>query len=155
VKRPPTHLVIHHNGAPGRTVEDIRRTHQAKGWKDTGYHWVICDDTGATVQRGRPTYRPNGNFNPGAHVEGLNHTIGVCLIGNGNVRDFSRDQYAQLRHLVTTLRLEFDIPVERVIGHRETRSLVKPEQATRKTCPGTLFDLEAFRESLRQAMAVA
>jgi N-acetylmuramoyl-L-alanine amidase len=155
MKNPPTHIVIHHNGKAGRTVADIRRTHQAKGWRDTGYHWVICDDAGATVQRGRPTYRPNGRFNPGAHVEKLNHTVGICLIGDGELRDFSDAQYAQLRHLVTTLRLEFGIPVERVIGHRETRGLVPAEFATTKPCPGRHFDLEAFRASLATAAAVA
>lgn len=155
MKNPPTHIVLHHNGVPGRTVDDIRRSHIARGFKETGYHWVIRDDTQATVQRGRPTYRPNGAFNPGAHVQGLNRTIGICLIGNGNVKDFTVDQYAQLRHLVVTLMLEFGIPVERVIGHRETRALVPPAIATKKTCPGTLFDLDAFRASLHTPLAVA
>jgi N-acetyl-anhydromuramyl-L-alanine amidase AmpD len=155
MKNPPTHIVLHHNGVPGRTVDDIRRTHKAKGWTDTGYHWVIRDDASATVQRGRQTYRPNGAFNPGAHVSGLNRTIGICLIGNGNERPFSDAQMAQLRHLVSTLQLEFGIPVDRVIGHRETVALVPRELATKKTCPGKHFDLPACRASLLATVAVA
>ncbi len=155
VKRPPTHIVIHHNGVPGRDVDDIRRTHAAKGWKDVGYHWVIRDDAAATVQQGRPTYRPNGAFNPGAHVAGLNHTVGVCMIGNGDERAFSDAQLAQLRALVRTLQAEFSIPAERVIGHRETRGLVPPALATRKECPGGKLDLAAFRASLADPLAQA
>lgn len=155
MKKPPKYLVLHHNGVAGRTVDDIRRTHKAKGWADTGYHYVIRDDAAATLQKGRPVYRDNGNFNPGAHTSGLNHTIGICLIGNGNLRPFSDAQYAQLRHLVATLQLEFGIPVENVIGHRETVGLVPKELATKKTCPGKLFDLPAFRASLLAPVAVA
>lgn len=155
MKNPPKFIVIHHNGVAGRTVDDIRRTHRAKGWSDTGYHWVVLDNDAATVQRGRPTYRPNGAFNNGAHTSGLNHSVGICLIGNGNVADFTPAQYAQLRHLVATLQLEFGIPAERVIGHRETVGLVPKELATKKTCPGKLFDLPAFRASLLAPVAVA
>jgi len=38
------YLVIHNNGVPGRDIEDIRRTHKAKGWRDIGYHFVINED---------------------------------------------------------------------------------------------------------------
>ncbi len=155
MKNPPTHIIVHHNGVSGRTVDDIRRSHIARGFKETGYHWVIRDNPEATVQRGRPTYRPNGAFNNGAHTTGLNHTIGVCLIGNGNLRPFSDAQMAQLRHLVATLQLEFGIPVERVIGHRETVGLVPPALATKKTCPGKHLDLPAFRASLLAATPTA
>jgi hypothetical protein len=147
--------VIHHNGVAGRTVDDIRRTHTGKGWSDTGYHWIVCDDPGATVQAGRPMLRANGRFNLGAHVTKLNRTIGICLIGNGDKRDFSAEQYAALRALCSTLMLQFGISVGRVVGHRETRPLVPPEFATSKQCPGRYFDLDAFRASLELAEPAA
>lgn len=151
---PVTHIVLHHNGVPGRTVDDIRRTHRAKGWSDTGYHFVVYAD--GSVHPGRPLLRKSGKLNPGAHVAGLNATtVGVCLIGNGNAQPFGADQLQGTRALVATLMLQFGVPAERVIGHRETRALVPPELATRKDCPGKLFDLDAFRASLREPMAVA
>lgn len=55
-------------------VNDIRRWHKAKGWKDVGYHYVICLD--GTVQPGRPIAQV------GAHCSGYNkNSIGICYIG--------------------------------------------------------------------------
>lgn len=148
------YIVLHHNGVPGRTVDDIRRTHRAKGWSDTGYHYVIHED--GSVHPGRPLLRANGRINSGAHVEGLNvRTIGVCLIGNGNKRPFLPEQMLALRSLVGALQAQFGVPASRVIGHRETRALVAPDVATSKECPGRLFDLEAFRASLSTPLAQA
>lgn len=149
-----THIVIHHNGVPGRTVEDIRRTHRAKGWSDTGYHFVVHED--GSVHPGRPMLRADGRLNPGAHVAGFNaHSVGVCMIGNGNASPFRDDQVTALRVLVLALMSQWDVPADSVIGHRETRGLVPPAVATRKDCPGKLFDLDAFRASLMAPMAVA
>lgn len=149
-----THIVLHHNGVPGRTVDDIRRTHKAKGWTDTGYHFVIHED--GSVHPGRPLLRANGRLNPGAHVSGFNaRSVGVCLIGNGNVRPFLPAQMLALRSLVGALQAQFGVPAANVIGHRETRSLVPPAVATKKDCPGKLFDLDAFRAELAAPLAVA
>lgn len=133
------YLIVHHNGVPGRMLEHIRRTHLAQGWKDVGYHWVI-EESGA-VRAGRPEPRA------GAHVDSLNaNTLGVCVIGNGNVRDFNEDQYKSLVGLLANLCERYALPAGAVLGHRETRHLVPRDRATKKTCPGTCVDLNLLRE---------
>ena len=55
-------------------VEDIRRWHKARGWRDVGYHYVVL--LNGDVQIGR------GIDEVGAHVKGRNsHSIGICYIG--------------------------------------------------------------------------
>lgn len=130
------YAVIHHNGVPGRTVENIRRAHKAQGWNDIGYHFVIHED--GTLHQGRPLHKP------GAHTAGLNmESIGICLIGNGNERDFSAMQYARLYSLLATF------PNAQILGHRETGPLVPDRLKTKKTCPGTKVDLDKIRATVK------
>ena len=110
-------------------VEEIRGWHQAKGWSDVGYHYVIR--RGGIVEIGRPLAVV------GAHVEGQNaNSIGICLIGgvdNANKPDsnFSWRQWASLHDLVS--ELIDDYPEAQVVGHRSYST---------KACPS--FDAVAW-----------
>ena len=132
-------IVIHTNGSPGRTVNQIRLYHRLKGWKDIGYHYVVYED--GSVHPGRPEHLP------GAGVKGLNaHTLHVCFVGNGDARPLTP---AQLNHglkFVAALRARYGLKYQHVIGHRETRYLVPAAIATKKTCPGVKVDMLQVRE---------
>lgn len=129
--RPVDTIIIHCTATPpGRDVraEDIRRWHRARGWKDIGYHWVVCLD--GTVERGRD------EADPGAHCRGHNaRSIGVCYAGgvaaDGRTPADTRTeaQKASLRALAGRLRSRY--PAARVVGHRD----LDP----RKACPS--FDV--------------
>jgi N-acetyl-anhydromuramyl-L-alanine amidase AmpD len=55
-------------------MAEIRRWHQARGWRREGYHFMI--DRDGTVAKGRPVSET------GAHVKGHNTgSIGICLVG--------------------------------------------------------------------------
>lgn len=97
-------------------VDDIRRWHKAKGWRDVGYHYVIKLD--GTVQAGRPESQP------GSHVAGHNaDSIGIVYIGglaaNGVTPKDTRTQAQKvaLRSLIGTLKLKHQDPL--VLGHRD------------------------------------
>jgi N-acetylmuramoyl-L-alanine amidase len=132
------HIVVHHNGKAGRTIEDIRRTHvRGNGWADIGYHWVQHEN-GAWL-RGRPESRA------GAGVEGLNaHAIHVCVVGNFNKEPMAITQSTSLHFKL--LELTSNYPDAIVLGHRETGKLV--DKPTRKSCPGKLVDMNAIRAML-------
>jgi N-acetylmuramoyl-L-alanine amidase len=135
------YLVIHHNGVPGRTIEDVRRSHRAKGWRDVGYHYLVHED--GTLHRGRPESQV------GAHVEGLNaSSIGICLIGNGNDRDFTPQQYGTLEGLLLDLLARY--PGAKILGHRETPPFVPKGMATSKQCPGTKINLDRIRAMVKR-----
>ncbi len=130
------HIVIHHNGVPGRTIENIRRSHKARGFSDVGYHYVILED--GTIQRGRPESKA------GAHVKGFNaRSIGICVIGNGNKADFNPTQYVALAIKLKELLEAY--PKADILGHRETASLVPKSKRTRKQCPGKCVDMDFVR----------
>ena len=146
-KRTIKYLVVHHNGVPGRTIEDIRRTHvQERGWRDIGYNRVIEED--GQDKPGRPEAQA------GAHVTGLNHnSLAVCVVGNGNVQDFNPAQYRSLVDRLSMWCIEHDLdPMTAILGHRETKHLVKPSQATKKTCPGKKVSMDKIRELVKAEM---
>lgn len=143
-----SHIVLHHNGVPGRTIHDIRRTHvEGNGWIDVGYHVVVHED--GTAHRGRP------NRTPGAHVAGFNATtLGICYIGNGNVRGPNLAQMVTIFKWLERWCRAYGLPASAVLGHRETGPFVEPPaKPTTKACPGNRVDMEHIRAHLARALA--
>ena len=61
-------------------VDTIRQWHEARGWDDIGYHYVIYLD--GTIHKGRDLDIV------GAHCRGNNKdSIGVCYIGGRSAKD--------------------------------------------------------------------
>lgn len=114
-------------------VAEIRRWHmQDRGWKDTGYHWLI--DRDGAVMTGRPVDQV------GAHVQGHNTgTIGISLFGGHGsaetdafAKHFTAAQEKALRDLIGGLRERFPT-ITTVSGHN---------QYAAKACPG--FNVPAW-----------
>ena len=74
-------IIVHCSATPeGKdyTVEDIKRSHLARGFSDIGYHYVIYRD--GSIHQGREESKI------GAHCTGHNsHSIGICYIGGCTV----------------------------------------------------------------------
>jgi len=112
--------VIHCSDTPtGRDVSaaDIHRWHLENGWDGIGYHHVIRID--GTIENGRPPYWK------GSHAYGYNHTLGICLIGNG---EFTEAQYTSLKGLLA----KYNFDESEIVGHYEV-------DKHGKTCPN--FDV--------------
>jgi N-acetylmuramoyl-L-alanine amidase len=97
-------------------VDDIRRWHKEKGWKDVGYHYVIRRN--GMLEGGRPMDEI------GSHVQNHNtDSIGICLVGGLNDKtwkpenNFTAAQWAALTKLVA--RLVKIYPSVKVLGHRD------------------------------------
>ena len=140
-----TGIVIHHLGQPFGTAESVHRMHLGWGYQGLGYHFLIGNGNGLADGEVHVGYRWNQQL-PGAHVVGpdatkLNeHTIGICLVGNGQRRAFTDRQIKHLVRLVQRLQQELDIPADRVRLH----SSVAPGQSS----PGRFFPVGSFREQL-------
>ena len=112
-------IIVHCSATPeGKdyTVQDIRRWHLQRGFKDIGYHYVIYRD--GSIHTGRPV------ANIGAHCTGHNrNSIGICYIG-GVATDCKTPKdtrtEAQKKALKSLLwRLHQQYPKATIHGHRE------------------------------------
>ena len=112
-------IIIHCSATPeGKdfTVQDIKRWHLNRGFRDIGYHYVIYRD--GSVHEGRPLGLP------GAHCLKHNaHSIGICYIGglamNGKTPKDTRTE-AQKVAIVQLLKdLHNRYPKATVHGHRD------------------------------------
>ena len=118
-KRTIDEIIVHCSATPeGKdyTVEDIRRSHLARGFSDIGYHYVIYRD--GSIHQGREESKI------GAHCTGHNsHSIGICYIGgctvNGKTPKDTRT-IAQKTSLLSLLReLKNKYPKASIHSHKD------------------------------------
>ena len=140
-------IVIHHLGQPAGDAQSVHRLHQSYGHTGLGYHFLIGNGNGLGDGVIEVGYRWNDQ-QPGAHIaqsaaddRHLNeHTIGICLIGNGDRRPFTDRQMQALVALVRALQQELDLPADAVSLHRE----LAPEVGS----PGRFFAEARLRQQL-------
>ena len=128
-------ITVHHSDEVGALVFDgtfkqsatavrsIQRQHlQGNRWGDIGYHYLI--DARGRIFEGRPISWQ------GAHAgDSLQNrrNIGICLLGNFNKHNPTRESERALRGLLEDLRGIHDIPRKKVFVHSEF---------TNTECPG-------------------
>lgn len=152
-------IVIHHSGTPAGDAATIARMHSEQGLAGLGYHFVIGNGQG--LSDGAIEVGPRWNRQqPGAHVashrgtsdaapvtlvsaDHLNeHAIGICLVGNGDRREFTDRQIRELSSLVRRLQRELGIPAGRVFLHSDVAPV---------SSPGSHFPTAAFEGQLVQS----
>jgi len=130
-------IVIHHTASPAGSMDDMRRQAEAWGLPSVGYHFVIGNGNGEAD--GAVIHGPRWMAQePGAHVAdrapGLTpdaawfneHSIGICLVGNGERRAFTEAQMHKLVKLVNDLQRECGIPDSAVILHSDLVEVASP-----------------------------
>ena len=138
-------IVIHQSGEPAGDAESIHRLHLSYGYHGLGYHFIVGNGNGLGDGLVHVGYRWDQQL-PGAHTVGASsdyynrHSIGICLIGNGERRPFTEAQIAQLTSLVQRLQRELGIPAAAVRLHREVAEGVSG--------PGRFFPAAALQEQL-------
>jgi len=145
-------IVIHHSASDFGSASLIRDWHMKRGWRDIGYHFVICN---SYIQKGFKIPCRNGlvevgrlidgdnwldKSEIGAHVYGYNKSsIGICMIGN---KEFTSQQMKSLVYLCSHLCRRYSLASEiDLFGHYELNPN-KPD------CPG--FDMEILRARVSQ-----
>lgn len=146
-----TCLVIHHSASASGNIETIRQAHVAQnGWKDIGYHDIICNGRGAPdghISKGRD------HDKVGAGVFGANSgKLHVCLIGNfakgdpGYSGPPTKKQLDSLGHWILTNCRRYKVIGTNVKGHKEVAV-----EGHGTLCPG--FSEETLKQIRRWAMA--
>jgi N-acetyl-anhydromuramyl-L-alanine amidase AmpD len=138
--------VIHHSATSNGSAAKFDRDHRAKGWDELGYHFVIGNGNGSgngqvevgsrwpRQKWGAHAKTPDNRFNE--------YGIGICLVGNFDVSRPTPQQQQSLARLVAYLMQTYNIPADRVIGHRDAKSTA---------CPGRNFSIPWLR---REALAL-
>jgi len=107
-------------------MQYMQSYHQAKGWTDIGYHYVISPQ--GDIFEGRPV----GMM--GAHVSGKNeNNIGISIMGSYNDMDGpmpTNDAIYSLIALTKYLQAEYKIGANRFYAHRDLDNT---------DCPGKLL----------------
>lgn len=147
------HIVVHHSASPRHsTVDDVRRWHRARGWRDIGYHWLIRQpktELRATTYMGR---RHNldaewESWEYGAHSRGENTTsVGICLIGNFDNEAPPEDMWRALVDQCVLLCTTFHLEADAIQGHRDM-------PGANTACPGEFIDLAGLRAEVAGILA--
>lgn len=148
----PEYILIHHSATrdtASSSWEAIHRYHtQTNGWRDIGYHYGI-ERIGEHFQLrfGRPTSEPGAHCSEG----GFNRkSIGICLVGDFDKEAPPEPQLQMAFVLCRSLMRKHNIPPHNVLGHREAglHAGFDWRKGQFKSCPGLLFDMDAFRSNL-------
>jgi len=138
-------IIIHHSATPVDDALNMHKVHLARGMKNgLAYHFVISN--GSRKARDGEIYLSNrwkGQLD-GGHVKKLawNRTsIGICLIGNFQIRPPTSKQLSALEGLCEYLIKQCKLQVNDVTTH----TLFHPNHTV---CPGKYFSLSGIRRRL-------
>jgi len=129
------YIIVHHSATVQGSAESFANYHvKNNGWPGIGYHFVI-------TKKGE-IYQTNHIKTISYHATGYNtNGIGICMVGNFDIENPSKEQYSALVGLINYLKDQYDIEVKNVLGHRETPN-------AHKSCPGIKFDMDKLRGEL-------
>ena len=137
-------IVVHHSASDSGGALVFDEWHRKRGWDELGYHFVIDNGEGqpdGRVEVGSRWYKQK----QGAHAKSKSgeyneRGIGICLVGNFEKDRPTDEQWNSLVRLVAYLSREFDIPEDRIIGHRDVNDGT--------LCPGEHLSIDKLREDV-------
>lgn len=116
-------IIIHHSGNHN-TKELIYDLHVNQNkWESIGYHFLISKE--GKLEKTRDLSKQ------GAHCLGQNNSIGICLLGNLDIDQPTKEQILALNNLIKELKIK-DIKL-----HRDYSD---------KSCPGKNFKREMVND---------
>jgi len=139
-------IVIHHSGQPFGSPASIEADHLALKFAGLGHHFVIGNGSGMDDGELHVAYRWLDQL-PGAHAGGdrgdwhNQHSISICLVGNGDRRPFTKAQITRLSQLVATLCRELKLDPQSVKLHNDLAPT---------SDPGRFFPEALFRQRLAE-----
>ena len=138
-------IVIHHSATPTDDALNMHRVHKARGMKNgLAYHFVISN--GSRKAYDGEIYigeRWKGQLD-GGHMKRLSDnqtSIGICLIGNFELRSPTTKQMKSLEGLCEFLMKKCGLGPNQVTTHK----ILHPNHTV---CPGKYFSLSVLRKRI-------
>ena len=130
-------IVIHHSASAAGSVDDLTRQHVAWGLPSLGFHFVIGNGNGepdGSLSIGSRWLQQEAGAHVAERVAGSapdaawfnQNAIGICLIGNGERREFTDAQMRALVSLVKDLQQTCGIPDGNVFLHSDLVEVASP-----------------------------
>lgn len=138
------YIIIHHSATDQGNSLEFNTTHNRRGFKGIGYHFVIDNGTkeksdGQIEATPRWTKQLNGAHCKANHMN--SRGIGICLVGNFSKEKVSKKQMDSLVYLVNRLRKYYKIPKSKILGHGQVKG-------AKTECPGKKFPWKTFRRRI-------
>lgn len=123
----PRFIIVHHTASnrDKTTVAQVNNWHKARDFTLSslgyyvGYHYLILGSGDIVLTR-----RPE---EIGSHILKQNDgKIGVCLTGNFDIETPSPAQLTSLQGVLERLKLAYNIPDDKILGHRELVATICP-----------------------------
>ncbi|MBY0261286.1 MAG: peptidoglycan recognition protein family protein [Phycisphaerales bacterium] len=117
-------IVIHHSASIVGSPTSISKEHEAGGREGLGHHFIIGNGTGMEDGQVYIGYRWLDQ-QAGVHAAGPNakfyndHSVSICLVGDGERRPFTPAQLATLQKLVSSLSKQLGLTDDRVLLHSD------------------------------------
>lgn len=130
-------VIVHHPAHPTWDINDIHKSHQAKGWNGIGYNYFVTKN--GTIQVGR-------GHNEGAHCKGNSmndKSLGVSFQGNFEIQVPTEEQYRAGAQLIAKLLQQEGLDINDVDPHKKYDATV---------CPGKYFDMEKLKEYISEEL---
>ncbi len=128
-------IVIHHSAKPTGSGAALDEDFRQAGMSSLGHHFVIGNGRGG-MEPGelyvgyRWTAQQAGAHAKGPKADWYNqNAISICLIGDGDRKEFDDKQMQSTAELVTALCKRLDIPTKNVILHRDIAKVTDPGRA--------------------------
>ncbi len=139
------YIVIHHTASDIGNMDYYRRLHMEEhGWPDIAYHFLINNGSynSSVGQVEESSLWRRRSLHYSTKVSYINYLgIAIVLVGNFEEHDVPPLQREALINLVTRLAREYDIPPERIVGHREIWATA---------CPGKHLHMIEVRRDVRR-----
>jgi hypothetical protein len=139
-------IVIHHSGSAAGSPASIEAQHREMNLAGLGYHFVIGNGRGIEDGELHVGYRWLDQL-PGAHVVGPsgdwhnNHSVAICLVGDGRRQEFTEAQMSRLTELVALLCRDLEISPDSVVLHSDIAEVADP---------GRMFPAATFKQQISQ-----
>ncbi len=139
------YIVVHHTASDHGNLEYYRNLHMEEhGWPDIAYHFLInngsYNTTVGQIEQSDLWVRRDINYS--TKVSWINYfAVAVVMVGNFEEHEVPGPQREALVNLLTRLAREYEIPPERIVGHREIWATA---------CPGKYLNMVEIRESVRR-----
>ena len=149
-----SHCIIHHSAGSNldtnytNTVRNIYLLHtQSNGWDDIGYNFLVAPNGDIYSGRDAQGVADEDNIQGAHYCSKNNGTMGICLLGNYNLKNPSTDMVTSLQDLLSWKLFKEELEANQMFPHptsidEDLGTIAMHQNGCATECPGdSIVDL--------------